>query len=752
MAQSARPPDLDANGQPVTDSARPPDLDASGRPSMNTAMVNGQRVPVEDAEPNTVGTFVSHAAQGLNPMPLIHAVRHPLDTVAGIVDSHVQTAMKALDAYHEGNYQDAAVHALNALIPLIGPGIDKAATDLRDGKVASALGDATAIGLSVKAPEVAGRALARARVSLPANPNPAEAAAVRFGQDRGIPVDAGTATGNRFVRGVQSVTDSSPIGAFVAERAKQNQATALTRVGGEIADSVHPSAVTPEQAGSQLTKSTQGLVDSLTEQANQHYGELRKMEADPQNARMVPDVKSQAEARQLSEQMAESLGSHAPTPAELQELRRIRAEMDALPFVKRTFNEGGARSGGDMEVVGGAAGAPVYDDILANSPGTSMMSRKEVITSIDQALIGGRFTNGAKGALEVARKRLAGDTTLSEPSLPPEAGNVAAGKKPMLMPVGLAKAKEIIQPFYRRLQRESQLTPQSIMGAKAKALNAMDRLMSGPDFESLTIVDQALSDIKELARKDGGPAKLIVSALEPQVQAAVRRAGPAAVDALEKGRSAVKTRVMVEDTLDALKKEPVASYRMATAQKDSAISRLRELRDVAPDVMPQVGRAWLDDALKQATSEGGFQHAAKLDADWQRLGAETKAILYPGGQAAALDQFFLLAKKLALDPNPSGTAKVAVGSSGQLVLMFTHPTTGVPLVLGSGAVSAILHSPTAVQAMTRGLRLFSGAQAMGARLAGYQAIAQALRVAQERAPSLVPATATSEERRPRVDP
>lgn len=632
------------------------------------------------------------------------ADQHPMsdaaEVVNGILQSHLATARQAWQQGHAGNYFTAIRKAIAAGVPLMGPGVDASIDKIANGQPYAGTGELLGIGVGLFGPGALSKTLPKS-IKIPPvlkNANPVEAAAVEFGMQRGVPIDVGTAAGSQFAKNMQKNAASTIGGANIATNAKAAQATELARVGGELANDVHSSPVTPQQAGARLGESTQQLIDTLNQQATSAYDELRKLEADPNNARRVPVTRSPRQERELSAKMAASLGSHAPTPAELQEMRRMLAEMDNLPFVQRTWNEApmkdGNAAGGDYDIVAGAAGAPVYDDILQHAPGTSAMSRGEVAASIRDALENGRFTNGARGALEVARKRIAGDTSISRPSLPPEAGNPQPARQAMLLPVDLRPSKAAMTDIYNRFKREAELVP--LQGAKARAYVALDRLMNGPEFESLSVVDEALSDIKALARQDQGRAKLLVSAIETQVQAAVKRAGPSAQSALERGRSAVKTRVAVEEVLDRLKDEPVKAFDQVTARRDTAIGYLREIEQVAPDVLPQVGRAWLDDALDLATENGRFEHTDRLLANWQKLGPETKQKLF-GERVSDLDRFFLLAKRLGENPNPSGTAQVLKANVADLVL-------GLP----SYAIAKILYSPKAARALTRGLEIAYG--------------------------------------------
>ena len=140
---------------------------------------------------------------------------------------------------------------------------------------------------------------------------------------------------------------------------------------------------------------------------------------------------------------------------------------------------------------------------------------------------------------------------------------------------------------------------------------------------------------------------------------------------------------------------------------------------MAPAELPKIGRAYLDSLLDQATSEGGFGHGAKLLASWQKLGPETKALLFKDpAYVRDLDNFFLLSKKLAANPNPSGTASTVmrVTEGG---LLFTNPLTFAATEIGAAGLSSLLHSSRGVRLLTQGLRLplLGGDSAAAAALA-----------------------------------
>jgi len=118
------------------------------------------------------------------------------------------------------------------------------------------------------------------------------------------------------------------------------------------------------------------------------------------------------------------------SPAEQRELRRIAAELESFPFISKTFNfEAGPRRGGDVNVTGGAAGAPVFWDIVGGDPKvgqpTFPYTRSSVLQKICAFLDAGHRRSVVSDlAVDVARRRLAGDRTLRAPVLPPEAEDI----------------------------------------------------------------------------------------------------------------------------------------------------------------------------------------------------------------------------------------------------------------------------------------------------------------------------------------
>jgi hypothetical protein len=532
-------------------------------------------------------------------------------------------------------------------------------------------------GLTQIAAGAAGVGMA-ARGTTPAAPSstthltPPEIEAVGFADQTGVPLDAATRTGSRTFRAMQKRVANSIGGEGTAEALIAEQKRALTQVGGNIADQVHPNVVTPYQGGESARDAVQGIMQQFNTEASNAYGRLRTIEENPQFKVTVHTAPyGSSSYKSIAGKLAAGLESgEAPTTAELRVMRQIETEMDALPYQQGKLVADNPGVDSTTHYVRGAGGASVYHDILQAAPGTSSMSRSEVLGGIRKALEEGEWTNAARGAYEVAKARLqSGKMGPLMPSNTPLLGTT----EEVALPIDLRQTKQSLAPIYQRLLREAEIAPASVQGGKGQALVALDRLMNGPDVAPASVVDGALSDLKSMARTDvpelrttgQGIVAQAVKLLEPKLQEAVRVAGPEAVRALEEGRGNTQAKYFAGDVLrrlvgpDINQAEPMTIFRKLTAPKDSAVALLKKAQELAPEQMPKLGRAWLEQQMEMATAEGGFDKAARLQAEWQRLGPQTKTILFQEpDQRKALDNFFLLAKRIAENPNPSGTAHV----------------------------------------------------------------------------------------------
>lgn len=577
----------------------------------NATDANGK--PLVDQAFDAAKNYLGEATQSINPVTLYHTVKSIVSDLPGVVQNigKAQGALytKAVDAAKDGDYASAARHMIDYAIPLFGPRLDQAGDYAQQGEWAKALGVVTDLGLQMAAPKVIdalpGRVSMTARL-VKANPNPAEASAVGFGEARGIPIDAGTKTGSQFLKNVQKRVGGTWAGAPIVEAAQRAQDTNLARVGSDLAAQASNRPMSPVSAGESVVNALQKQIRDYHADATQAYDSLRQMEA------------------QRAATIQQTGGVQAPPGA-------------AQPFTT----------------------VPLAVDVRAT--------------------------------------------------------------------------KAALQPLYESLQREKDLVG-TLQGGKARTLVALDTLMRGPDLAPLSDTDAALGNLKAMARTDGMPelrtqgqasAAEAVKALDAQVQAAAARGGPDVLKALRAGRAATVAKYDVGNALEQFGSnpdqiEPARVYATLTQTKDLALTKLQTLQRLAPDQVPNIARAYLEHAMDTATEAGGFAHADKLFADWQKLGPQTKQVLFPNpGQVQALNDFFLLAKKLKENPNPSGTANV---------LNATQILAGIP----AWGLAKMLYAPRAVRALTSSLRMsVSTVPGVTRPAAQAAAVAQVVRAAQE---------------------
>lgn len=573
---------------------------------------------VRDEPSSGLRGYLGEALKSLNPVEINKSVQqafwHPIETAKDVLSAQDKVRQDAMASFESGDYITGVGKMLDWLVPVLGPRMAESGDLLAEGETARGLGALTDVGLQIAGPKAlstaAPKLTAGIRGRTPANP--AEASAVAFAGERGVPLDAGTATGSQFVKNVQKRAGSSYGGANIAETAQRAQAGALARVGDELAGQANVRqagipgpAVDAVKAGENVRSALETKIRGQHTTATRAYDVLRQAEADPAHATRVV----------------------------------------TQPKIERI-----------------------------TSDGRRAVLQEEVADSI----------------------RLA---------------------------VDIKSAKDALRPMYEREMAASKITPPQ--GARGRAVVALDRLMKGPDSAPLSVVDEALGELKALARgadmpelrtQGQGIAAGVVQRLDKQVRDRAAAAGPDVLKALEDGRAATKTKYDLSDAMDLVTTaEPRGTFNRLTASKDAGIAKLRTLQRTAPEQVPDVARALLEDILDKPTSEGGFKFADKAQADWQRIGPQTRSVLFKPDQIKALDDFFLLAKKIGENPNPSGTAQV---------LNATNVVAAIPM----WALAKVLYSPAAVRRLTTGVRMsVSGAPA--AKTAAAAQIAHALREA-----------------------
>jgi hypothetical protein len=113
----------------------------------------------------SVGDFAKEATQSLNPKTINDTIQqafwHPIDTARGMVQGQDQLRQAAHESFKQGDYVGGVRHAINWLIPMLGPRIDEAGNLMGEGEIARGLGAATDVGVQIAAPKAIPSAVER---------------------------------------------------------------------------------------------------------------------------------------------------------------------------------------------------------------------------------------------------------------------------------------------------------------------------------------------------------------------------------------------------------------------------------------------------------------------------------------------------------------------------------------------------------------------------------------------------------------
>src|ERR1700722_2775479 len=297
-------------------------------------------------------------------------------------------------------------------------------------------------------------------------------------------------------------------------------------------------------------------------------------------------------------------------------------------------------------------------------------------------------------------------------------------------PVDLAPIRSQLKPIYDELQRslpDARKANSPAWKSLEDLMNSKDSKMNAMDF------DRTLSAFKSITRdgksellntRSQGLAKQIIKAGEGEFQKALQGAGPDVNAKLNSARRIVRSYYDTDEMLGALRSEPAALYQHLVTGGDRVYNTLQDLQKVAPREMKTVGRTFLDGLVEKATKEGGFDRAGGVKADWERLGPETKKLLFGPQLTGELDKFFLAAKRLTNPLNASGsghmiTALGSLGAAGEIMraLMTGNPTEAAAVGATAFAVpniaARLMFTPGGVNLMTRLITLPTGSAAWG---------------------------------------
>lgn len=305
----------------------------------------------------------------------------------------------------------------------------------------------------------------------------------------------------------------------------------------------------------------------------------------------------------------------------------------------------------------------------------------------------------------------------------------------MALPIDRGEAQAAFAPVLERMARTYPSTQQ----LSSKAFQAVKNIVEGDQYAPLQAVLDDLSAIGERARPSGkagsrnareGALAFAYRKLSSAVENALDGIGPDAAEArkmLEARNASTTTKWQVEEELAMLGqprprgRTKLTEIRGATAANrllqpgDANLELLQQVQQRTPAEPANLGRAWLEDRLRKSFSHGDLTGTRKMLDDWDALGDQTKAIIFPDrGVRGRINDYMLAMKKWSESPNASGTGAInvtanilrgAIGAATGTAAAGVTPGLG-PLLgyqVGLSAASLALHSPMLARIFTRDL-------------------------------------------------
>lgn len=271
------------------------------------------------------------------------------------------------------------------------------------------------------------------------------------------------------------------------------------------------------------------------------------------------------------------------------------------------------------------------------------------------------------------------------------------------LPVDAVRQKSELRPIRDRIMKQLPFAQQQY----SKGLQAIQNILDGPDVVPASVAEANISALKTIQREavDGKVKELVgklIASAEPAIQSAVAEAGPDATKALLTGRAAWKEHAKTLELIDTLAGDTTGkSGQVKVAQRllrpaDASYPELERVLAAAPDAAPALREAFMGRVFKKAET-GEFTNPAQAANLWNQIGKRTKAALFEPEHIADINSTLELAKRLAENPNPSGTG--AMNALLKIGVLAMHPVAGVASFVGGRKLARVLYEPEGAAAL-----------------------------------------------------
>ncbi len=285
------------------------------------------------------------------------------------------------------------------------------------------------------------------------------------------------------------------------------------------------------------------------------------------------------------------------------------------------------------------------------------------------------------------------DTAVTNPltGLPVKAPQPVTKQAYFRIPVDRSQLQADLRALSRKMGGTLDLTQQ----AQSPALQMMKDIIYGDSVVEASKALQDLSAMYEAFKLQPGQVSRDVSQFlgsgsmqkyRQVVDQSIASVNPTLLDLVDQGREAVKQQHQVQDLMrdvggrvrpDGSNLKPVRVANNLLAEGDINLPMLQNVAARSPNLIPSVAATYMKNLLdigsKSGAAKESFTHGAAVLAKWDRLGPESKQILFGPQVAKDLDNFFRLGKYLSENPNASGSG-AQVLLAARLTQLLTHPS------------------------------------------------------------------------------
>lgn len=255
-------------------------------------------------------------------------------------------------------------------------------------------------------------------------------------------------------------------------------------------------------------------------------------------------------------------------------------------------------------------------------------------------------------------------------------------------PTNTGAVKAAAQPILDELEKTIPMAQQQM----SPSISLLRQIISRPDYVDLRTAVTDNSAIQNVARNETIPqirtqaqriASTLVGPYRDAIDDAAQTLGAPAMQSLQDGRAATIAKYDLGKVIPrGMRGKQVQIVQLMTAGDDSSVPILRKLQAHVPGSVPGIARATIESIFDHATEEGGFSKVDGALNKWNKLGDETKQILFGPNVTDEVTNLLMFAKNAAKDANPSGSAGVAL-----VALLMHDPMAAIGAMVGSRAMA-----------------------------------------------------------------